>query len=288
MELKYSPLKTLDSQSFYVERKKAPYFGSDWHYHEEYELLLTIKGDGVRIIGDNISQFKAPELIFMGANLPHLFKNKESNSDVDYIVLKFREEFQDQFLFSIPELSNIKTFIERSKRGILFSKETVEIIQPLFIELAESSKSARIINFIKIMSILANDKNTEYIASENAVEKLLDKNEGRIQNVISYLKEEYTRDITLDDLADVAHMTKNAFCRYFKSKTGKTPFQVIREYRVDKACQMLVNEKNEKSIAQICYDTGFNSFSSFNRIFKSVKNLSASEYKSQYIQRRAS
>ena len=288
MELKYSPLKTLDSQSFYVERKKAPYFGEDWHYHEEYELLLTIKGNGVRIIGDNISQFKAPELIFMGANLPHLFKNKETNSDVDYIVLKFREEFQDQLLFSLPELSNIKTFIENSKRGILFSKETVEIIQPLFIELVESTKSARIINFIKILSILANDKQAEYIASENAVENLLDKNEGRIQNVISYLKEEYTRDISLDDLADVAHMTKNAFCRYFKNKTGKTPFQVIREYRVDKACQMLVNEKNEKSIAQICYDTGFNSFSSFNRIFKSVKNLSASEYKSQYIQRRAS
>ena len=288
MELKYSPLKTLDSQSFYVERKKAPYFGEDWHYHEEYELLLTIKGNGVSIIGDNISQFKAPELIFMGANLPHLFKNKETNSDVDYIVLKFREEFQDQSLFSIPELSNIKKFIENSKRGILFSKETVEIIQPLFIELVESTKSARIINFIKILSILANDKQAEYIASENAVENLLDKNEGRIQNVISYLKEEYTRAISLDDLADVAHMTKNAFCRYFKNKTGKTPFQVIREYRVDKACQMLVNEKNEKSIAQICYDTGFNSFSSFNRIFKSVKNLSASEYKSQYIQRRAS
>jgi AraC-like DNA-binding protein len=119
------------------------------------------------------------------------------------------------------------------------------------------------------------------MASEDFQLKDSSKGEDRIQNVINYIGENYIKDISLDDLAEVAYMTTNSFCRYFKSRTGKTAFQFIREYRVNKACQMLINGK--KSIAEICYDNGFNSFSSFNRIFKNLKNISASEYKNKYM-----
>ena len=95
------------------------------------------------------------------------------------------------------------------------------------------------------------------------------KEEDRLQNVIDYISKNYFKDISLQDLSDLSHMTTNSFCRFFKNKTGKTAFEFIREYRINKACQMLMNGR--KSISQICYETGFNSFSSFNRVFKQLK-----------------
>lgn len=282
MELKYRPCENLESESFYVKRNKAPYFGPDWHYHDEYELILTLKGEGVRIIGDEMDQFTAPELIFMGSNLPHLFKNKEDETDVDYIILKFRDDIEQLPIFKLPELKKVKGLLRKSNRGILFSKETVKKITPLFIKLAENEDCSRVIGFLQILDILSSAIDYEYIASEKFSLQLFEEGENRLQNVINYLGEEYTRDITLEELAEVAHMTKNAFCRYFKEKTGKTAFAYLREYRVSKACQMLID--GNKTITEICYDTGFNSFSSFTRIFKSLKNISASEYQNKYAQ----
>tara|TARA_R110002049_G_scaffold45604_2_gene132926 strand:+ start:39469 stop:40335 length:867 start_codon:yes stop_codon:yes gene_type:complete len=282
MELKYAPLSNLDldSKSFYVKREKAPYFGPDWHCHDEYELILTLKGEGVRIIGDEIDQFQAPELILMGSNLPHLFKNKENVNDVDFIVLKFKDDLNQFPLFKQPELLGVKQLLKQSKRGILFSKETIKKITPIFINLAKNQDCGSLINFLQILDILSKAEEYEFIASEKFTLQLIEDGEDRLKKVLNFLGEEYIRDITLEELAEVAHMSKNAFCRYFKEKTGKTAFEYLREYRVGKACQMLIN--GNKTITEVCFDAGFNSFSTFNRIFKNLKNKSANEYKNTY------
>ena len=283
MELKYKPLDKSDVESFYVERKKIPYFGTHWHYHEEHELLFTLKGEGVRIVGDNMNHFNNSELVFMGSGLPHLFKNeeKEESSSADYIIVKFKDLFEGETFFSLPEFSEIHKFLKRSKRGIIFSSKTVALVKKSIISLAKADGIEKIVLFINIFKILSEAEDFQYLASESYHVKASTKGEDRIQKVIDYIGDKYTSDITLDDLAKVAYMTTNSFCRYFKSRTGKTAFEFIREFRVNKACQMLIN--GEKSIAQICYDTGFNSFSSFNRIFKKLKNISASDYKNKYV-----
>ncbi len=284
MELKYNPSTKNDSASFYVERKKKPYFGVHWHYHEEYELLYTIKGQGVRIVGDSMDHFNGNDLVFLGSGLPHLFKNEEKNEnvEVDYIVLKFSNHFNGVPIFTLPEFQNIAAFLKNSYRGMVFSNATIERIKPYIKALADAQEEDKMIGLIQVLKIFATENNFQHLSSENFSLKISSKGEDRTQKVIDYISENYTKDITLDDLAAVAYMTTNSFCRYFKNRTGKTAFQFIREFRVNKACQMLIN--GEKSIGEICFDTGFNSFSSFNRIFKNLKNISASEYKTKYMQ----
>jgi len=283
MELKYKPAKLLDSESFYVERKRVPYFGSNWHYHEEHELFYAIKGEGLRIIGDNMNHFSGSELVMIGSGLPHLYKNheKDKNSSADYIIVKFTDQFRNTPLLSLPEFTNIANFINLSKRGIIFSESTINKVKKPLIKLAESTGADRIINLLVVLKILSEETNNQFIASEDFHLKIGSKGEGRIQKVIDFIGDNYYQDITLEGLAEVANMTTNSFCRYFKSRTGKTAFEFIREYRVNKACQMLINGK--KTITDICFDTGFNSFSSFNRIFKNLKNISATEYKNKYV-----
>lgn len=283
LELKYHSYEKSELESFYAERKKKPYFGADWHYHEEYELLFTIRGEGVRIVGDNMDHFSDNDLVFIGSSLPHLFKNeeKEASQPIDYIVIKFNNLFSGQLIFSLPEFSQISKFLELANRGIVFSKNTISKISSNIINLIESTDADRFINLMIILKTLSNEKDYQFLASSSFSLKSSTKGEDRIQNVINYIADNYTKDLTLDDLSEVAFMTNNSFCRFFKGRTGKTVFQFIREFRVNKACQMLIN--GEKSISDICFDTGFNSFSTFNRIFKSLKNISASEYKSKYM-----
>ena len=111
MQLKYSITENEDHQSFFVERKTIPYFGVDWHYHEEYELLYPIIGTGVRIVGDCMEYFNENELVLLGSQLPHLFKNEvhDSSKEVDYIIIKFSPSLIHTFVDNVPEFSNIKT-----------------------------------------------------------------------------------------------------------------------------------------------------------------------------------
>lgn len=280
MELIYNPAKKNDFQSFYSERRKTPYYGGDWHYHEEYELIYTIKGDGVRIVGDSMDYFDDPELILMGKNLPHVFRNDHAkNENVDYIVIKFGNLFDGNSIFDLPEMNKIKQMLQHSNRGINFSQSTIQKISKTLINLEKSTGAAKILNLLQALNMLSTEDEYEFLSSENFVLNDSDKKD-RIHNVINYISDNYAKDITLEDLAEVSYMTTNSFCRYFKNKTGKTAFEFLREFRVAKASQMLIN--GQKSISEICYDTGFNSFSSFNRIFKSVKKVSAGAYRNTY------
>ena len=266
-----------------MTRNREPYYGANWHFHEEYELIYTIKGNGIRIIGDSMSHFKSPSLFLTGPWMPHLYKNEEPGpriKEVDFIVVKFTDLWLGQDVFSLPELSSIAELLKTSKRGIKFPKKTCKLVHDLMTQLVESDGAYKIINFLTVLNKLAEETNYRLLASPEFSLPATVSGENRLNRVIDYISENYTNDISLEEIADVAAMTPNSFCRFFKSRTNKTAFQFINEYRISKACQMLV--EGEVSISKICFEAGFNSFSSFNRTFKKFKSISPGEFKEKY------
>ena len=282
MKLAYNNIKLLSpTDSFLAERRKTPYFGNNWHYHIEFELLLIIKGNGVRVVGDNMSQFGDNQLVLMGSNLPHLFRNQEDETkEVDYIVIKFLYGLNDISLFKIPELTTVDQLLKHSARGILFNSESVKYVKRKLIQLSKTQGVKKLINLIEVLGILSEQKDFNYLASESFNIGLASKDKERTQVVIDYITQNYNEDIRLEDLAALTHMTTNSFCRFFKENTGNTAFNFLREFRINKACQLLIN--TDQKISQICYSTGFNSVSTFNRIFKIIKGLSASDFRLNY------
>jgi AraC-like DNA-binding protein len=91
----------------------------------------------------------------------------------------------------------------------------------------------------------------------------------------------YANDIKVEEIASLSNLTVSSFCRYFKSRTNKTFSQLLNEVRVLNACKLLV--KNEMTITEICYETGYNNISHFNRQFKLITGLTAKEYAKKYI-----
>jgi AraC-like DNA-binding protein len=244
--------------------------------------MYIIKGEGVRIVGDRMDYFNKEELVFLGSGIPHVFKNDKnaSQNEVDYIVVKFNRIIGGQDLFKIPELASINRFLKRAGKGLIFSDTTVMKLKKQLIKLAKSKNEDRIILLLKVLKILSAQEDYNELSADTFLLKNTSAGEDRTKKVINYISENYNKNISLEDLASISYMTTNSFCRYFKNRTGKTAFQFIREFRINNACQMLIN--GEKNISQICFDTGFNSLSSFNRVFKSLKHISATEYKSKY------
>ena len=109
----------------------------------------------------------------------------------------------------------------------------------------------------------------------------ISKNQGeRLQLAIDHALQNFQNDIKLDDVASKIHMGTNSFCRFFKQRTNKTFFEFLNEFRVGKSCQLLIN--GEKKIKQVCYEVGFNSLTNFNRVFKSIKGQSPTEYRAAF------
>ena len=144
-------------QRFFSERKTIPYFGEDWHCHENYELLYPINVTCDRILGDSIEYFNQNELVFLGSKVPHLFKNEleDSSSKVDYIIIKFKPALINKFVENGPEFSNIKFLLENTHQGTIFEPmESYLILEDLF-QICDSKGADRMIRLISTFNRLA-------------------------------------------------------------------------------------------------------------------------------------
>ena len=99
----------------------------------------------------------------------------------------------------------------------------------------------------------------------------------RINKVYDFVRDNFQRQISLDEIADVVSMTEPAFCRYFKKLSGKTFTQFVNEYRLVHASKLL--SERPDNITDICFECGFNNFSHFNKLFKAFTGKSPSRYR---------
>ena len=97
-------------------------------------------------------------------------------------------------------------------------------------------------------------------------------------DVLEYTFENYNKQVSLEAVAEVAAMTKNSFCKYFKKVTNKTYFEFLKEIRVEHACK-LIRKQMDLRIIDVTYLCGFKNVSNFNKQFKTVTTLSPSGFK---------
>lgn len=284
MKLSYEPLVEGSMSTIHAKRTLRPYLAKNWHFHPEFEILYIIEGQGMRVVGDHISNFKKGELVLIGKWLPHLWRHDslgEINPSAVYYNIKFLEDYNGFNIFSIPELTRIQQLLKNSFRGLLFTQEVIPKVHDLITNLVNDRSANKMINFLKILHILSEEKNVKYLSSKDFILPTQVVRENRLQKVINYIFLNHNRPITLEEISGVALMTPTAFCRYFKSCTNKTFFTFLNEFRIGKSCQLLIND--QKSIKEICYEVGFNSLTNFNRTFKSFKNETPTNYRKNFV-----
>lgn len=253
------------------------------HFHAEFEILYVIKGAGTRFTGNNIEPFSDGDLVLFGSHLPHVYRSGKEyyegnpNLRVHAITLQFRDDFFSHAFNYYPEFKQIKSLLTNEARyGVYFDKEhNQEIRRRVKVALKKKGLS-RLLECIEILSLMSKSKHKRCLSSEDFDgERLIDADK-RLVKVLGKLHQNYTQDVKLDEIADLSGMNASAFCRYFKSKTGKSLVQYVNEQRIKFACRLLLEGK--MTVTQICYECGFNSLSNFNRQFKVITNYTPSGY----------
>ncbi len=263
--------------SLIYQEDKELVFYDKLHQHEEIQISMIIEGSGTLIVGDKINYYKKGDILVFGSHVPHVFKSDETDSQISHMLsLFFTQTSFGEHFFELEELRETRLFFKRSNHGFKISSSK-KILSELFLKLEEATKIERFIILLEFLKI-ASKANYTSLSSYVYERKYNDIEGKRMRNVFEYTMSNYENNISLEDIASVATMTKNAFCKYFKKRTNKTYFRFLNELRIEKACKLLATQ-NDLSISEICEQCGFNNISNFNRQFKSIKKQSPTEFK---------
>lgn len=275
-------------QSFSVRFDIVPYFFNAFHFHPELELIYIEEGNGMQLVGNDLQYFKPGDMIFLGVNLPHLWKCDEAYFLPQSIlrakatVIHFLPEAFGPNFFDIPENKAIKQLFQKARLGLSIQGETKASIAEFMQELLNSNGTTSIIKLLQILDSLA--KSNEYILlnNEDILYSQTEKESGRMNNILQYLFNNFSKPVDLETIAAIALLSPNAFCRYFKQRTKTTFSSFLTTLRIRHACKLLI--ETDHSVSTICYDSGFNNFSNFNRYFKELTKTSPIEYRKRYNQ----
>jgi len=250
-----------------------------WHYHPEVELIFVCKGSGKRQIGSNISYFSDGDLVLIGSNLPHCgLTNENTNNDYE-MVIQFKPDFLGENIWETPEMQRISTLLEKSKAGIVFNENIKKTVGKKIADMHEMSSLNKLLNFLEILDELATTQDYRILnAGKYYLQTQVEDNE-RINHIFNYVKDHFKEQITLEEIADLANMKVPSFCRYFKKITNKTFTQFVNEYRITHSLKLLAEQP--LSITEVCFESGFNNFSYFNKTFKEYKK-SPSQYRKEF------
>jgi len=272
-----------ERESFVIKKFDKKGFAAPFHFHPEFELTSIVEGKGKRFVGNNMAGFYDNDLVLMGAGLPHCWKLAPlENSQATSLVIHFNYEFLGKDFFEKPELDHIRKLLKRSECGIEFRgkiKEQVKENMALILE--EKNHFKKLILMLEILNKLAGSREYILLNKKDSVKQQSDDSHERISKVFAYIVENFREDILMSEASKTIGMTPNAFCKYFKKITRKTFMETVINYRINFATQQLI--ETDKSIADICFESGFRDMSHFYKIFSSRMDLSPLNYRKQFL-----
>jgi AraC-like DNA-binding protein len=268
---------------FHCDYIDLPDFDHPWHFHPEFELTLILVSEGIRYVGDNTARFEKGDLVLLGPNLPHLWLNNKTNLEDSgrsrAIVLQFPQDFIDRIFKDAIELQPLVQLFLLAERGISFSSKTSNQITPLLLDIHQKKGLRRWSAVFELLSQLTEAADYNLLASPGYLPQLTTRDCNLMNQIFEHIRNNIENKITLQEMADMACLTKPSFCRFFKQKTAKSFFTFLNEYRVNNAKRMLLEDRR-RPIGFIAQKSGFPSVQHFNAKFKKLNGgLTPSQYR---------
>ena len=273
--------------SFYVNHMKVDYFPSPLHFHPEVEILLILHGTGTCFVGNSVRRYSPGELVMIGKNVPHVwYSDKEAvkinNRKIsEAIYIQFNKEIFGEQFWQLPESRSIDKLINLSQMGLKLNGMTRDKVSALMMKITESSGFKRVTLLLSILETISCGEEYNFLTTPVEKNDINQQDSDRLNKVYEYVVENFYTTITLEKAASLASLSVSAFCRYFKIRTHKTFVQFLNEIRIAQACRLLMDEN--RSVAEVCYISGFNNISYFIRQFKKITGFTPLNYKKKYL-----
>lgn len=250
-----------------------------WHFHPEYEIVYVEAANGVRHVGDHISRYEGSDLVFIGPNIPHLNFDYGVRTECEQVVIQMKEDFLGKDFFSIPELGSIRKLFEEGRKGLSFYGQTKEIVGEKLKRLSSLDHFSQLMELLSILRLLADTNEVTGLDSRPVSNQFVGKEQARMNTLYRYIEEHYQQPVEIKEVANLAHLTTAAFCRYFKKITRMTFTDFLNQYRINQAKKMLLHDKN---VTEACYESGFENLSYFNKTFKKLAGENPSQFRKRH------
>lgn len=274
-------------RSFSIRKDIVSYFYNQYHYHPEIELLFIEKGTGTQFVGDSIQRFQDGDLLLIGSDCPHYLRSDnmyfqgDENLQAAALVIHFNPEILGEAFLNLVENRFILQLLEKSKKGLRISGKTKDAVIKQMRAMLTNSDTNQILELFKLLDFLSQSAELEPLASRIIENNPNDKETARLNQIYNYSAKHFKRKISIEEIAEVANLSSNSFCRYFKNRTRKHFSHFLNEIRVEYACKLI--KENQFQVTQVCYEAGFNNFPNFNNAFKKITGKTPLQYSKEFI-----
>lgn len=251
-----------------------------WHIHNRYELVFFSMEQGGYQVGRHWRSVFGSEILLIAPNTPHYWLSKQNGASSEYCVSVLFDEslFGDNgAMLQYTPFVRIGRLLKCSGRCIQHT--CAERFRKAFDRLLELDDLDRTLELIRLLDRLAAEEDIESICPSSTADRICESK--RMTDVMHYISTHFKENITLKEIASVANMTPPAFCKYFKKSTGKTFVEFVNELRLHHACKLIFD--TNYSISQICFESGFNSLTNFNSLFRRATSMSPVTYRTQAL-----
>jgi len=270
-----------ETESFKAWEHGYPFHTVRWHFHPEYELHLVCATSGRYFIGDYIGQFAPGNLVLVGPNLPHNWVSEvaeETTVPLRSRVMQFTEEFISRTISCFPELASTRKIFERSSAGVLFSSEISYRVADMMRRIISATGTERVALFLGIIAALEQDRGAQTLTSPHYLPDPSGFMSTGINAVLAHINDNLTDELDEATLARLAGVTPSTLSRSFRRHTGQSLTKYVNRLRVTLACQLLMSS-DFGTVTDVCYASGFNNVSNFNRQFLSLRGVTPTQFR---------
>ena len=280
MRAHYEKIQTPEDRSLVCLSYSSKRFTAPWHFHPECELTLIVSSSGLRHVGDSIEPFYEGDLVLLGSNVPHFWKNDgpsaSRHSMASSVVIQFREDFLGVDFWKKPEFAKVARMLKVSGRGLKFTGATQRKVAALMQKMQQQQGAGRLINMLTILDTLAQCSHARALSSLGFMPVLNLFDAERINKIHGHVYASIADPIYQPQVAELVHMSPAAFSRFFRQKTGRTFSAFVNEVRIGRAARLLT--EGSMNVTEVCYACGFENLSNFNRRFREIKQMTPREF----------
>lgn len=271
---KVIPFKIPKSQKEFVRFQvdEGSHFYDKLHQHPEWQLTLILEGKGQLMVGDYLGRFEPGDIYLLGSNVPHVFRSDEeyfqktnSIKSVSNTIF-FDFEALGKGIWEVEEFLELRQWVNAIKGCYMVKCENQEFLKNSIRTFALKTGMEKVLAALEMIRYLQQPRAMLPLNRLLPIRDYSELEGKRMGNVMAFILAENHRNISLKEVAETANMSKEAFCRFFKERTGKTYTEFLNELRIHKSCHLL--QETDLSISQIAFQTGFQNLSYFNRAFK--------------------
>lgn len=281
-QISYENIIKQDGRSFLLREDRVNYASeTGLHVHPEYEMAFLSKGGGIRCMNDVVEDFADEDIVIVPGGIPHGWFFDPALCPSDGIIrdccCQFPFDVVSKLYQAMPELSEMTNFYRELMQAIKLTGTSHRKAKEFFDSVRGMTAAKQALSFAELLNYIYESGEYTFIGSPEIIDIRGIEPRLKFNAIHKLIAENYMRQITLAEAADLVDMNKTAFCNAFRRMYGTSFIRYLTHYRMKVTARLL--ETTTMNIGDIAYKVGFNDVPHFNRLFSDHFHTTPTKYR---------